>query len=294
MSRILLTGGSGFIGRNLLEGGLGERQEVLAPRHAELELMDEDAVRDYIRRNRIEIVVHAAAKPGHRNAKDPSGIFFTNTRIFFNLARNMDRLERLIVTGSGAIYDNRHYSPKMREEDYDLHIPMDEHGLSKYVIEKYIEGRERIHDLRIFGVYGRYEDYAIRFISNMTCKALLGLPLTMRQDRRFDYLWVEDLCPVVEKIARDGCSWHSINVTPDESERLSAIAAMVLEETGSESEIRISQPGMGSEYSGDNSKLKAFIPELRLTPLREGVHRLAEYYRSVLSTLDRSVFLGDK
>ena len=38
-------------------------------------------------------------------------------------------------------------------------------------------------ELRPFGVYGPGEDYAIRFISNACCKALLGMPVTLRRDR---------------------------------------------------------------------------------------------------------------
>ena len=40
--KIMITGGSGFIGRNLIEY-LAKRHEVLAPTHKELELVDDDA-----------------------------------------------------------------------------------------------------------------------------------------------------------------------------------------------------------------------------------------------------------
>jgi len=44
--RILITGGSGFIGRNLAEQ-LASTYEVLAPSSAELDLLKEQAVREY-------------------------------------------------------------------------------------------------------------------------------------------------------------------------------------------------------------------------------------------------------
>ncbi|HEX9093361.1 MAG TPA: NAD-dependent epimerase/dehydratase family protein, partial [Coriobacteriia bacterium] len=84
---VMITGGSGFIGRNLVEA-LQDRYEVLAPRHSELELADDEAVRLYLRHNRPDVIVHGATKPAHRNAKDLSGIVEANTRMFFNLARD--------------------------------------------------------------------------------------------------------------------------------------------------------------------------------------------------------------
>lgn len=284
--RVLLTGGSGFIGRNVMESYLADRYEILAPRHSELELIDEVAVRDFIRGRGIEIVVHTAAKPGHRNAKDPSSVFYTNTRIFFNLARNADVFEKMIVTGSGAVYDGRFYQRKMSEDYYDAHVPVDEHGLSKYVLEKYIQASENIYDLRIFGIYGKYEDYTIRFISNMICKAMFDLPLTMNQNRMFDYLWVDDLMPVLEFVIENGLPFHSMNVTPDVSFALKDIAEIILFEMKKALPIVISKDGLGMEYSGDNSRMKSVLPNLQLTPLREGVRKLIHWYEANRSEVD--------
>lgn len=69
---ILLTGGSGFIGRNIIES-LSDRYNIIAPTHSMLELTDENTVSAFFRSNEIDVVIHSAVKPGHRNAKDPSG-----------------------------------------------------------------------------------------------------------------------------------------------------------------------------------------------------------------------------
>lgn len=287
--RLLLTGGSGFIGRNLRENPAFQGYEVLAPAHAELELTDEDAVRKFLKNERIEFVVHSAVKPGHRNAKDASLLLHNNLRMFFNLERNRHLVERMVVIGSGAIYDNRHYGTKRKEQSYEDHVPIDDHGLAKYVIEKALEGSQNIFDLRVFGIYGKYEDYQIRFISNMVCKALLGVPLTVKQDRNFDYLFVDDLAPVVAGVLDSGLPWRSINVTPDESTSLVAIAHMVLEVAGRmDLPVIVAQPGLGLEYSGDNSRLRQWKPDLELTPLRTGIERLVAWYRQNWHTVDKT------
>jgi GDP-L-fucose synthase len=287
--RLLLTGGSGFIGRNLFEHPALQCYEILAPRHADLELTDEDAVRSYIKNERIDLVVHSAVKPGHRNAKDASQLLATNLRMFFSLARNQDLFESLVVIGSGAIYDNRYYGAKRAEESYDEHVPVDDHGFAKYVIEKSIEGTENVFDLRVFGIYGKYEDYQIRFISNMVCKALAGLPLTIKQDRQFDYLFVDDLAPVIARVLEVGLPWPSINVTPDHSSSLVAIAQTVLEVVGrTDLPLRVAQAGQGLEYSGDNSRLREWMPALALTPLRAGIENLVTWYRENWRDIDRT------
>ena len=83
----------------------------------------------------------------------------------------------------------------MSEADFGSHIPIDDLGLYKYVVGRMIEQESRFLELRIFGIYGKYEDYSIRFISNIICKALFDLPLTMNQDRYFDYIYVNDIIP---------------------------------------------------------------------------------------------------
>ncbi|MDA8243424.1 MAG: NAD(P)-dependent oxidoreductase [Elusimicrobia bacterium] len=294
MRRLLLTGGSGFIGRNLLESPLARAHEIAAPRHGELDLLDEDAVAGFLRDGRFDAVIHSATKPGHRNAKEPGKVLYENTRMFFNLARNAGRFGKMLVIGSGAIYDMRHYRPKMKEDYFDAHVPADEHGLCKYACGKYIEKADNITDLRVFGIYGKYEDYAIRFISNMICKALFGLPLTVKQNRRFDYIWVEDLAPVLEHFLETGGAHKAYNVTPDESVELLALARLVLKVSGKDLPIRVAQEGLGTEYSGDNSLLRSEMKGFSFTPYETAVRKLYAWYEGSKGSIDREALLLDK
>jgi len=178
--KILLTGGSGFIGKNISESFLAEKYQILAPSHSELDLLEQDSVREYFDKNKIDVIIHSACKPGHRNAKDPTGIFYSNTRMFYNLLSQKNKWQKMIMLGSGAVYGCRHYKPKMSEEYCGKNIPTDEHGFSRYVMAKQAETYENIYELRLFGVFGKYEDWQIRFISNAICKTLYDLPITIR------------------------------------------------------------------------------------------------------------------
>ena len=74
MKKILLTGGSGFIGRNLRESFLSGKYEICAPTHAQLDLTDTRAADEFFAKNSFDCVLHAGVKPGHRNAKDKSDL----------------------------------------------------------------------------------------------------------------------------------------------------------------------------------------------------------------------------
>lgn len=292
--KILVTGGSGFIGRNVVDDLRGKGHEVLAPSRAELDLLDDCAVECYLRGHRFDAVLHAAGKPGHRNAKDPSGVFYTDTRMYFNIVRNSSYFGRLIITGSGAVYDMRHYLPKMREDYWGEHVPEDEHGFFRYVTAHHLASSPGVVDLRLFGVFGPHEDYAIRFISNAICKTLFDLPITIKQNRRFDYLYIKDLFPVVDHFLSREPLHNEYNVTPDSSVELLELARKVLAVSGKNLPIVVGQEGMGPEYSGDNGRLRREMSDLVFTSLDDAIAELYRWYASRLDRLDRNCLMIDR
>lgn len=292
--KILLTGGSGFIGRNIRESFLAEKYEIISPSSKELNLADEESVDAFFKNNSIDFVVHAAVKPSHRNAKDFSNLFYTNTRMFFNLERHKDEYQKMLVLGSGAIYDMRHYRPKMKEVEWTNHIPADEHGYCKYVCEKVIEHSSNIFDLRIFGIFGKYEDYAIRFISNAICKTLFDLPITIKQNRKFDYLYVNDLMPILDWFIENNPQKKSYNITPDCAISLYDLAIMVREISNSDVPILIKSEGLGLEYSGDNTLLKNEFTTICFTPIRTAIQELYNWYRENKQVIQKDLLLTDK
>ncbi|PKL19069.1 MAG: epimerase [Spirochaetae bacterium HGW-Spirochaetae-5] len=292
--KILVTGGSGFIGRNIRESYLNEKYTIVTPSHRDFELTDQEAVDEHFKRNQYDAVIHGAGKPGHRNAKDPFGILYNNSRMFFNLIRNADSFGKLIIIGSGAAYDMRNYVPKMKEEYFGTYMPADEHGYNKYICGKFIEKSDKVIDLRVFGIFGKYEDYAIRFISNAICKTLFDLPITIKQNRKFDYIYINDLLPVLEYFIENETKYTAYNVTPDESEELLELAKMVREISAKDIPINISQDGMGLEYSGSNARLRDEFTGWKMTPHYDAIRSLYAWYADRRDELDRSLLLVDK
>lgn len=292
--QILLTGGSGFIGRNIIKY-LGDKYRILAPGHEQLDLLDEQALYRFFKDHEIEVLIHSAVKPGHRNAKDLNAIFFSNMRMFYNILQCQRYFGKLIYLSSGAVYDQRNDLHRVREDDYLKQVPADELGLYKWVSAREIAARNNMIELRLFGVFGPYEDYAIRFISNAIGKALFDLPLSLRQNRVFDYLYIEDLMPVLEYFINCSEREHrAYNVTPDQSCELYELARMVRATAGKDLPIIVAREGLGLEYSGDNSRLRSAMPALRFTAIEDAIARLYDWYEKNLNTIDRSVLLWDK
>lgn len=292
--KVLITGGSGFIGKNILESNLSLKYNLIAPTRNELDCSNDKSVADYFSNKEFDVVIHAAAKAGHRNSSDSSNLFLTNSRMMFNLLKHQSKWGKLINMGSGGIYDMKNYQPKMSENYFGTHIPADEHGYNKYIFGKLLPHLDHVYDFRIFGIFGKYEDYAIRFISNAICKSIFDLPITLRQNRKFDYIYINDLMPILDHFIENNPIEKAFNITPDKSIELLKIAQIVKTISNKDIEIKVKQSGLGIEYSGDNSLLRKEMKQLTFTPIEQTINELYHWYLDNKQSLNKEVLLFDK
>ncbi len=291
--RILLTGGSGFIGQHLVRQLASSGHTVLAPSRSELELSDTEAVVAYLKNNPVDVVIHAANRGGTRKVKDQSGVAVENLRVFFNLIQAKPYYSRLITLGSGAEYDKSRPLVQVSETSFGERIPADEYGLYKYTTAKYAEQVDFITHLRLFAVFGIGEDPEIRFISNAICKALLGLPITIKQNVRFDYLYISDCVKMIEACVVKKPTETFLNVASGAPVDLVTIAQKIVELTGANVPVMVTTEGLGNEYSADVSRLKKTIENARVRSLEEALKELIAHYRTILPTLDKQRFIID-
>jgi UDP-glucose 4-epimerase len=292
--RVFLTGGRGFIGRNLKEN-LPNDMEILSPSSKELDLTDQDAVELYVRKNDFDVVLHTATWNATANSpKDTQQVLEKNLIMFFNLVRLKGSYGKMVYYGSGAEYDRRYYVPFMKEEYFDKHVPVDQYGLSKYIMSKYVETAENVIDLRVFGCFGPYEDWEVRFISNAICKALHGLPISMRQNVFFDYLWVDDLVRMTEWAMRNETVHQHYNACTGQHVDLQTLSNMIREVTGRDVPIQITQEGLKPEYSGESSRIQGEMGGFEFTSMRRALEMLRDFYLDSLGSIDRNLLLSDK
>jgi len=284
---ILVTGAEGFVGRNLVELFSAEQYPVLSPTKDELDLTDFDRVGDYLKNNRIETIIHCATTL-REGTTYPPDTCQNNLRMFFNLQQHMTPATKLINLGSGSEYDRKFWHKKMREEFFGRHVPQDEHSYAKYLISKYIHDtdNENLICLRLFGIFGKYEDYRYKFISNAIVKNLLKMPIVINQNVIYDYICTRDFYSIVKYFINNHTKEKIFNITPVESIDLLTIAAIINKISDYKSDIRILNNGIGVEYSGDNKKLISELGDFCFTPYEASIADLYEYYRQRVNTLD--------
>jgi len=289
---ILITGSSGYIGKNIVQS-LRPKFTLLTPSHKELDLLSQSEVHQFFLRNDIDLVIHCANFGGTRKTLKTGGVIEKNTRMFFNLAEFQDHFTRLINLGSGAEYNKNRNLQKVIETEFGKEIPYDEYGFSKYIISKYIEKTENMYCLRLFGIFGKYEDYEFKFISNAIVKNLLHMPITIRQNVNFSWLYIDDFLEILEYFLTHDPKYSTYNLTPSSPTDLVSIAQLINSLSDFKSEICVENDGLNLEYSGDNTRLIEEVGDFPFTPMKSSIKNLIEYYSSILPAIDPEIIRKD-
>lgn len=274
---ILITGGSGFIGQNLINY-FSNKFSVLSPSSSELNLLDSDSVKRYFIKNNVQFIVHCANRGGVRCLLDCDTVESDNVLMLEHLLKYKNNDTKVITFGSGAQYDKTRSLHKIKEIDIYNCYPLDQYGKSKLEIAKIAINRDDLLCLTIFGCYGKYEKDS-RFPTYAILQNLNNEPITILKNSLFDYLYIDDLCLIVDKFVHKFPQQRIINVTPSDSITMFEIAEYVNTLCENSVEIILSNEEPPLEYTGDNALLLSELPNLEFTPYRIGLSKLIGYLK---------------
>ncbi len=277
--RVFLTGGSGFVGRNLLER-YGDTYDFYAPGHKELDLTDAAAVAAYLKAHPVDLVIHAANIGGNAKEREVQDVVEINLRMFFSIAQLQSQVERIIFLGSGAEYGKQADISRVTESDFGKRVPADSYGFYKYVCSRFIEQTENIVNLRIFGLYGPHEDRDIRFISQAILRGVRGEPLTIYQNAKFEYVYIGDLVSVIGHFIEHAPKKKFYNMGTNDPVDLLTLVKEVESVIGKKISYSVAKPGMANEYTCDNGLLKSDLPQFNFTDRREAIRKLSDWYKT--------------
>ena len=286
--KILITGASGFVGRNVREYLVSKGYDVAAPTSKELNCIDEKEVFEYLSGYYFDVILHFAVYgDGIDKSKDGTKSLEYNLRMFHNFAKYSNLYGKMIYTGSGAEFDKRFPICKVAETDFGKSIPIDQYGLMKYTVNQIIENSSNIYNLRLFGIFGPYEYWKTKYISNLCCKAIKGLPLSLRQNCWFDYLWIEDFCRMLEQfILLEKPQYHSYNAVSGSRIDLYSIAYIVKKISGKELNIYVCKEGYTNEYTADNTRIIKELQGFSFTNIEEAIENLYRWYAKQEKNID--------
>ena len=170
MDNLLITGGSGMVGKNLLEHPSSQMYNIYAPSSQELNLFDYAKVVNYLKVNSIDTIIHCAGQVGgiHANISDPTGFLNNNLLMGINLvnaARSVG-VKKLLNLGSSCMYPRDYLNPL--KEDYILNAPLEPtnegYALAKITVAKLCEYIRRQYGLEYktiipCNLYGRWDKF---------------------------------------------------------------------------------------------------------------------------------------
>jgi GDP-L-fucose synthase len=267
---ILITGGNGFIGRNLIKS-LNDNHTIFSPNSKELDLTNSNQVDDYLRSKYFDCVIHCAVSGGRRNKLDSPYTTYDNLIMFFNLLKNQDRFGKLINFASGAEFDRRSEINNTKNILKNS-FPVDYYGLSKNIISRIIEqDKNKFYNFRIYGAFG-IDEAEDRFIKANILKYKQKKDLIIHQDRFFDFIYIEDLVNIVKYyIENPKTELDTIDLVYQQKYKLSDIAKLINKLSPHKSKIIIENKSLGLSYSGKNIGIKT---HLDLIGLEEGIKKV--------------------
>jgi GDP-L-fucose synthase len=170
--KLMLTGGSGMVGRNILEHPSMSKFEILAPDVPDLNLFDYETVKAYIAKAKPDIIIHAAGRVGgiQANIKEPVAFLLENLDMGRNLvwaAKNCG-VKKLINLGSSCMYPRNAPNP-LKEEmvlQGELEPTNEGYALAKIAVSRlcsYISRENPEFQYKTLipcNLYGRWDKFA--------------------------------------------------------------------------------------------------------------------------------------
>ena len=312
--RILITGGSGFLGSNLCDRLLAEGDNVICVDnffsgarsnvehlvgHKRFELIRHDVTFPlYIEVDQIYNLA-CPASPIHYQ-RDPVQTTKTSVHGAINMLGLAKRIRAKILQASTSeVYGDPNVHPQT--EDYWGHVnpigPRSCYDEGKRCAETLFFDYRRQHNLpikvaRIFNTYGpRMHPNDGRVVSNFIVQALLGKDITVygegTQTRSFCY--VDDLIDgLVRLMASPNSVTGPINIGNPTEFTIMQLASQVVELTGSRSRI-VQRPipqDDPRQRRPDISKAQDTLNWSPHMPLKEGLTRTIDYFETLLRDQD--------
>ena len=169
--KILITGGSGMVGRNLIEKSREFSYEILAPTREEMDLLSPLSIHSFLQRNLPDCIVHCAGLVGGiaANIANPVEFLSTNAYIGLNLISECTKIgiKRFLNLASSCMYPRNARNP-LKEEmilQGELEPTNEGYALAKILAARMCEYITRTQNDYLYktaipcNLYGKYDKF---------------------------------------------------------------------------------------------------------------------------------------
>jgi dTDP-D-glucose 4,6-dehydratase len=309
-SRILVTGGAGFVGSNLVdrlqdEGakevlvidnlfcGREDNLEAAIERGAVLYKDDAEIATslEYIfDRHEIDIVFNCATKALNYSFVNPANAFEMNVHVALNLLelQRKGRFRTLCHFSSSEVYGSAVYEPM---DELHPRNPTTAYAAGKAAADLAVETYVRMFGLdafivRPFNNYGprqNYRGFLAAVIPLTAYRIYRGIvpELYGSGDQSRDFIFIEDTVDAIVKIFPFLPAGESVNISTDGQVRIRDVIEKVCALMGYSGQI-VKKESRSSDvfcHNASNKKIKAMI-DYRLTSFDEGMQKTIEWYKA--------------
>ena len=291
MSKILVTGGTGLVGKHLQE----KLPNAFYLSSKDCDLTNINQVKELISSYKPDIVVHLAARVGgiQDNIKYPADYFDDNILINTNIVKvcKDHNVKRFIGILSTCIYPSVVKNYPMTEEDLFIGPPPPSnfsYGYAKRCLAVQIDAYNKqfgtkynyLIPCNLYGDYDNLHDESkMHFITALLNKIkntknnklnLLGTGKPLRQ-----FMYASDLANII-RLVIDNDITENFNVAPDFNYSIDEMARIALEVTENDYEIIYDRPDLDGQFRKDvsNKKLLKIFPDFTFTGLKEGLKQV--------------------
>jgi GDP-L-fucose synthase len=301
--RIFIAGSNGMVGRaltrTLYSAGY---QQLLTPARSALDYIDQAAVAAYLKEEKPQVVIIAAAKVGGiwANMTYPAEFIYNNLMIACNLIHESYRagVDRVLFLGSTCIYPRE--APQPMQEDSILTSPLEKtneaYALAKIAGVKLCQYYKQQYGCRyiaamptnLYGIYDNYHPenaHVIPGLINRFHQAKLGntkeVTIWGTGLPRREFLYVDDMadaCLHLLKVYNDS---SPINIGSEDEVTILKLAEMIAEVVGYQGTIThdLSKPDGTPRKKTDISRILSLGWRPKI-PLLEGLRLSYHHFLS--------------
>jgi dTDP-glucose 4,6-dehydratase len=299
--RILVTGGLGFIGSNLVEelrrrghdAWLCDLRHSEDPRSIRCDVGSFRQVERLLEKKEFDYVYHAAAEYGRWNGEDYyENLWLTNAVGTKNILRMQEKKKfKMVFFGSAEVYGD--YDGVMAEDVMEK-VPikqMNDYAIAKWVNEMQITNSAAMFKtetvrVRLFNVYGKGEHYNPYrgFIPTFIYKALHSEPYTVYIGHKRTLEYVSDICNTLADIMNRFKAGEVYNLGGDKQYEIKYVSDLILKFLGKDDSkvtYKEGEPFTTRIKTPDSAKAKKDLNFRLMIPPEKGIPMAIDWLKKL-------------